>query len=90
MNTVSLPDFQQTKALTKAGVVALRMSEMKASVTSSAVWLASGRYRNQNVAIQRIISVLKYSSSGCQELVSLVKLKVHYRYWTLFEAILIQ
>jgi hypothetical protein len=90
MNTASLPDFQQTKALTKAGGVALRMPAMKANVTASVVWLDAGRYRNQKVAIQHIVSVLKYSSSGCQEKVSSVQLKVHYRYWALFEAILTQ
>jgi hypothetical protein len=90
MNTDSLPGFQQTKALTKAGGVTLRMSAMKASVTASVVWLDAGRYRNHNVTTQRIVSVLKHSNSGCQEQVSLVQLKVHYRYWTLFEDTLIQ
>jgi hypothetical protein len=79
-NAASLPDFQQTKALTKAGGVALSMSAMKASVTASEVWLDAGRYRNQNVTIQRMVSVLKYSCSGCQEQVSLVQPDVHYRY----------
>jgi len=54
-----LPGFQQRKALTTDGGLALRMSLMNSSVIESVAWLVNDRSKRQNVATN-IWCVLKY------------------------------
>jgi hypothetical protein len=71
VQTASLPDLQQTKALTTAGGDALRMSPMKVIVAESIGWLTAGRHSSHNVAKESSVCFLKReldSSSACQKL----------------------